>query len=58
MLVLDGETHSGSSGPGGVQLELGLSSVSGLAVWLLGGGGMAESRGHAGAAAGHPRACF
>ena len=56
MLVLDGETHSGSSGPGGVQLEH--SSVSGLAVWLLGGGGEAESRGQAGAAAGHPRACF
>ena len=56
MLVLDGETHSGSSEPGGVQLEH--SSVSGLAVWLLGGGGEAESRGQAGAAAGHPRACF
>ena len=56
MLVLDGETCSGSSGSGEVQVER--SSVSGLAVWLLGGGSMAESRGQAGAAAGYPRACF
>ena len=56
VLVLDGETCSGSSGSGEVQVER--SSVSGLAVWLLGGGSMAESRGQAGAAAGYPRACF